>query len=168
MLYLAIDQHHKQLTVNLRDENGDILLRRQVSTQWDKVRKFFAELKDMAEKQNGFVAILEVCGFNDWLLKMLREYGCRETLLIQPTAQQNLKTDSRDANALGELLWTNRARLLSGKPVQNLRRVHPPKPEDAENRQLTELHKRLIANRTRTINRVHHLLHKHNLSQQQP
>lgn len=168
MLYLAIDQHHKQLTINLRDENGDILLRRQVSTQWEKVRKFFAELKELAENHGGFVAILEVCGFNDWLLKMLREYGCRETLLIQPTAQQNHKTDSRDANSLGELLWTNRARLLAGKPVQNLRRVHPPKTEDAENRQLTELYKRLIETRTRTINRVHHLLHKHNLSQQQP
>ena len=168
MLYLAIDQHHKQLTVNLRDENGDVLLRRQVSTQWEKVRKFFTELKEMAEKHDGFVAILEVCGFNDWLLKMLREYGCRDTLLIQPTTQQNLKTDFRDANALGELLWTNRSRLLSGKPVQNLRRVHPPQPIDAENRQLTELHKRLIDTRTRTINRVHHLLHKHNLSQEQP
>ena len=32
MLYLAIDQHSKQLTVNLRDEQGQILVRRQVST----------------------------------------------------------------------------------------------------------------------------------------
>jgi hypothetical protein len=28
MLYLAIDQHRKQLTVNLRNEQGDVLLKR--------------------------------------------------------------------------------------------------------------------------------------------
>ncbi len=33
MLYLAIDQHRKQLTVNLRNESGDVILKRQVSTQ---------------------------------------------------------------------------------------------------------------------------------------
>ena len=27
---------------------------------------------------------MEVCGFNDWLLKLLAEYGCRETVLVQP------------------------------------------------------------------------------------
>ncbi len=32
MLYLAIDQHRKQLTVNLRNEQGDVLVKRQVST----------------------------------------------------------------------------------------------------------------------------------------
>ena len=52
MLYLAIDQHRKQLTVNLRNESGDVLLKRQVST--------------------------------DWLIEMLKEYGCGELILIQP------------------------------------------------------------------------------------
>ena len=41
MLYVGIDQHRKQLTVSIRDESGDVVLRRQVSTQWDKVRAFF-------------------------------------------------------------------------------------------------------------------------------
>ena len=36
MLYLAIDQHSKQLTVNLRNEAGEVLLRRQVSTRRDE------------------------------------------------------------------------------------------------------------------------------------
>ena len=39
MLYLAIDQHRKQLTVNLRNEQGVVILKRQVSTQWPRVRK---------------------------------------------------------------------------------------------------------------------------------
>jgi hypothetical protein len=33
MLYVGIDQHRKQLTVNIRDESGNVLVRRQVSTQ---------------------------------------------------------------------------------------------------------------------------------------
>ena len=45
MLYLAIDQHRKQLTVNLRNESGDVLLKRQVSTQWLRVRKFLEEVQ---------------------------------------------------------------------------------------------------------------------------
>ncbi len=39
MLYLAIDQHRKQLTVNLRNEAGDVILKRQVSTEWMRVCK---------------------------------------------------------------------------------------------------------------------------------
>jgi hypothetical protein len=35
MLYLGIDQHARQITISLRDENGDVLQARQVSTQLD-------------------------------------------------------------------------------------------------------------------------------------
>jgi hypothetical protein len=42
----TIDQHRKQLTVNLRNEAGDVILKRQVSTQWPRVRAFFAELRE--------------------------------------------------------------------------------------------------------------------------
>ena len=45
MLYLGIDQHRKQLTVSVRNEAGDVILRRQVSTEWDRVRAFFDELR---------------------------------------------------------------------------------------------------------------------------
>jgi transposase len=41
MLYLGIDQHKSQLTMNLRADDGTVVLKRQVSTQWEKVRDFF-------------------------------------------------------------------------------------------------------------------------------
>src|SRR6516164_4435693 len=85
MHYLAIDQHARQLTVNLRDEEGNVVLRRQVSTQPAKVREFFAGLRDQYDPSGGYMTILEVCGFNDWLLALLQEYGCRETVLVQCT-----------------------------------------------------------------------------------
>jgi transposase len=100
MFYLGIDQHRKQLTVNLRNEEGDVVLKRQVSTQWDRVRKFFEELEQQAELEGGFMAIVELCGFNDWLLQMLALYGCCETVLIQPEKRSRKKTDRRDASAL--------------------------------------------------------------------
>lgn len=168
MLYLGIDQHRKQLTMNLRDEQGTILLRRQVSTTWAKVRAFFAELRNQAEPHGGFAAIVEVCGFNDWLLKMLAEYGCRELVVTQTERRSKRKTDRRDANALGELLWINRGRLADGGRLANLRRVRPASPSDVADRQLTALRKRLAENRTRTLNGIQHLLLKHNLQQECP
>jgi transposase len=54
-----------------------VLLKRQVSTQWPRVRGFLEEVQQRSASEEGFVAILEVCGFNDWLLKLLVEYGCR-------------------------------------------------------------------------------------------
>jgi hypothetical protein len=168
MLYLAIDQHRNQLTINLRNENGDVLERRQVSTDWAKVRKFFEDVRERAVANGGFVTILEICGFNDWLVKLLTEYGCQETVLVQPEKKDKHKTDRRDANTLGELLWTNRQRLLSANSLQNIRRVRLPSEEECANRQLTELRKKTADARTRTINRIHHLLHKHNLHQSCP
>jgi transposase len=168
MLYLAIDQHRKQLTVNLRNEAGDVVHTRQVSTQWERVREFMQDVQKRSVAEGGFVAIVEVCGFNDWFLKLLAEYGCQEIALVQPEKRTKNKTDRRDANALGELLWTNRQRLLTGKKLQNVRRIVPPSPRDAEDRQLTTVRHRLGRLRTRTINRVQHLLLKHNLQQECP
>jgi len=167
MLYLAIDQHRKQLTVCVRNEEGDVILRRQVSTEWGRVRAFFAGMSEEAGA-NGFVAILEVCGFNDWLVKLLAEYDCRELIVVQPEKRSKKKTDRRDAGALCEILWLNRQRLLAGKRVQGVRRVQLPSQEDGDARQVTELRQRLGQLRTRTINRVKHLLRKHNLEQECP
>jgi transposase len=98
----------------------------------------------------------------------LNEYGCSKVLLIQPEKRSKKKTDRRDANALCELLWVNRQRLWEGKRVQGVRCIPWPTEEEAEDRQLTEQRKRLGQLRTRSINRVKHLLRKHNLEQQCP
>ena len=168
MLYLAIDQHRKQLTVNLRNEKGDVLVRRQVSTEWNKVREFLDDVRRRSIRGGGFMAILEVCGFNDWLIKMLNEYDCKDIVLVHPTKRATKKTDFRDANALGELLWVNRKRLQDGKPVQNLKRVILPSETDAENRQLTAVRQRVTTLRTRTLNKIQKILLKHNLQQECP
>ena len=42
MLYLGIDLHSKQLTIRLRGADGEVLLRRQVSTRGQEPRLFLA------------------------------------------------------------------------------------------------------------------------------
>ena len=168
MLYLAIDQHRKQLTVNVRNQQGDVILKRQVSTEWKRVRQFLEDIEKQSNPEGGFVAILEVCGMNDWLLKLLDECDCVDTILIQPEKRSKKKTDRRDANALGEILWVNRERLLAGKKVQGIRRVQPPSEQDAEDRHVTWMRKRLGTLRTRTTNKIKYILRKHNLEQECP
>jgi transposase len=169
MLYLGIDQHRKQLTVNLRDEDGRVLIGRQSSTEWQRVRAFCDQVRQRAQTAGGFKAILEVCGFNDWLVKMLRdEFGCADVVLVQPASRSRKKTDKRDAAKLSELLWINRQRLERGEKPPGLRRVVLPTPEDAENRQLTALRNRLGQCRTKTLNKIQLILMRHNLQQECP
>jgi Transposase len=142
ILYLGIDQHAGQITISLRDESGDVLQARQVSTRPDKIQAFFQRLtRERLKAGESFVAVLEVCGFNDWLIRMLRDYRCHKVILIQPDDRKIRKTDRRDAAALSELLWINRDRLLHGKPVRGLRQVDIASSTDQENRRLTMLRK---------------------------
>jgi len=124
MLYLGIDQHARQITISLRDESGDVLQARQVSTEPERIHAFFGKLtQECARRGESFIAVLEVCGFNDWLIRLLRDDRCHQFILVQPEEQKKHKTDRRDAAALSELLWVNRERFLAGKPVRGLRRV---------------------------------------------
>ena len=69
MLYLGIDQHRNQLTVDLGNEQGELVKHRQVSTMPKQLEAFLSWLREVSESEGGFAAIVEVCGFNDYLLK---------------------------------------------------------------------------------------------------
>ena len=43
MFYLGIDQHAKQLTIDLGDEEANLVDHRQVSTEWKPLRRFLSE-----------------------------------------------------------------------------------------------------------------------------
>lgn len=117
MLFLGIDQHARQITISLRDENCDVLLARQVSPQPEKIHAFFQQLtRERVQNGEQFVAVVEVCGFNDWLIRMLYDYRCQKVILIQPEDRKKQKTDRRDAAALSELLRANRVRSCKASP----------------------------------------------------
>ena len=106
MFYLGIDQHAKQLTICLRDEQGEVVRQRQVSTKWEKFEEFFNKLSQRCQSEGGYVAIVEVCGFNDWLLERLPKYGCGEIVLVQPTGKPKRKT----AKHTGEVKPTSKVK----------------------------------------------------------
>lgn len=114
------------------------------------------------------MAIVEVCGFNDWLLERLTEAGCREVVLIHPGKRSKRKTDRRDAQALSELLWINRLRLADGERPQGLRRVVIPTRLEKQLRELTSIRQRTGKQRTRLINQIQGLLRRHNLGWESP
>ena len=77
MLYLGIDQHARQITISLRDDSGDVLQARQVSTRPEKLHEFFTKFtRERIADGESFIAVVEVCGFNDWLIRLLRDYRC--------------------------------------------------------------------------------------------
>ncbi len=89
MYYLGRDQHHRQITISLRNEEGTVIQRRQVSTQLEKTRAFLNELRRQSGEE-GFMAILEVCGFNDWLSRRVRLPGdCADS------SGQTMETEDR-------------------------------------------------------------------------
>jgi transposase len=169
MLYLGIDLHLKQMTVSLRREDGDVALRRQVSTRWPKLAEFREQLHQTLAADEKYVAVVEVCGFHDWLVRWLQQdERCQQALVVQPLGRSANKTDRRDANALSELLWVNRVRLLRGDRVQGVRSVLLPSVEQQADRHLTQLRARLVLRRTQTLNQIHKILRRHNLEWERP
>ncbi|MCL2743672.1 MAG: hypothetical protein FWE67_07460 [Planctomycetaceae bacterium] len=86
MLYLGIDLHKAQITINMRNENGDAIQTGQIRTDNDSINDFFAKLVKRAGKTRGFMAIFEVCGFHDWLYAKLKQCCCKEIVVIQPNS----------------------------------------------------------------------------------
>ncbi len=160
MLYVAIDQHAKQITVAIRNDQGEDVLKRQVSTRPEKINEFFDRVVAMDAE---FMAILESCGFNDWLIEELRKRSCREIVLIHPEKPSKKKTDRRDAHNLCDLLWLNRQRLAEGKPVHGLRRIYIATKQEQEDRQVTALRQGLGRRRTRVLNKIQRILHRYNM-----
>ncbi len=52
MFYLGIDQHARQLTVNLRDQNGDVRLRKQVSNESRNLIRLSPNCRPMTRTPN--------------------------------------------------------------------------------------------------------------------
>lgn len=55
MLYLGIDLHRKQMTVSLRNQAGDVLVRRQVSTRPKKVEEFLEQVHQLGTDDGGLL-----------------------------------------------------------------------------------------------------------------
>lgn len=168
MWYLGIDQHKRYLTICVRDEQGQVVLRRQVRTRWEDVDRFLRWLQEQTAACGGYLAVLEVCGFNQWLIQRLEQGGCRRVYVIAAPERARQKTDRRDAAKLSELLWINRDRIAAGQQLVHVKEVYQPTEAERADRQLTHLRYRLGRSRTRVKNRIKGILRRHNLEQDCP
>jgi transposase len=168
MLYVGIDLHKRSLAVCARNEQGDIVLRRQVSTQWGEMDRFLGALQEQARPEGGYLAVLEVCGFHDWLLKRLGQWGCSRAYVVAAPPRVRNKTDHRDAAKLSDLLWINRDRIAGGSRLIDLHVVYQPTEQEEHARQLTHLRCRLGQRQTSIKNQIHHVILRHNLAQECP
>lgn len=168
MLFMGIDQHKRHLTICVRDEQGEITLRRQVRTAWDQIDRFLESLQTSGLAPSDYVAVVEVCGFNGWLVKRLEQWGCRRVFVIGAPNRIRQKTDRRDAARLSELLWINRDRIASQQRLIHVSEVYRPTERAQYDRQLTHLRYRLGRSLTRTKNSIKGILRRHNLEQECP
>ena len=130
---------------------------------------FFSDItRRCAAADCGFWAIVEVCGFNDWLLEMLKNFRCARIVLVQPEETDRRKTDRRDAAKLSEQLWLFCDRIASGKHIDKLKIVGIPNSIRLQQRRLTTLRKDASKARGRSINQIKHLLRRHNLQHEMP
>ena len=161
MLYLAIDQHAKQITVCVRNEDGDTVLRRQVSTRHEKIQAFFSAVHRDGCPVHGNSGSL-------WFQRLVDSKSSENGAAVRscsfhPERPSKKKTDRRDAHKLADLLWINRERLAAGQTVHGLRRVYLVTQKEREDPQLTALRKTLGQRRTRTLNKIHRIINRHNM-----
>jgi len=168
MLFVGIDQHKRHLTICMRDEQGEVVLRRQVSTKWEAFDGFLESLQKRGSEPGDYVAVVEVCGFNGWLVKRLEQWGCRRVYVISAPDRIRQKTDRRDAARLSELLWINRDRIAAEQRLVQISEVYRPTEEEQYDRQLTHLRHRLGRALTRAKNSIKGILRRHNLEQECP
>jgi len=168
MLYVGIDQHKRHLTICVRNEQGNTVLRRQVKTGWLEVDRFLESLLERGRLDGGYFAVMEVCGFNDWLLKRLARWGCSQVYVIAAPPRLRNKTDRRDAAKLSELLWINRERIAAGDRLVEMRVVYQTNEQEEAARRLIHLRYRLGRERTRIKNCIGGLLRRYNLEHECP
>ena len=112
--------------------------------------------------------MVEVCGFNDWLLEMLKNFRCQRIVVVQPEDSDKRKTDRRDAAKLSELLWLYKDKIKNKEHIEKLKIVQTPSAVEQQLRRLTVLRKDARVQRTRAINKVRNILRKHNLQHDLP
>ena len=57
-------------------------MRRQVSTKWEEIDRFLVSLQERGLTPSDYVTVMELCGFNGWLVQRLEQWGCRRVFVI--------------------------------------------------------------------------------------
>jgi transposase len=133
----GIDLHKKESQIEIRSSDTGEITERRIPTS----RTAFAKLFGQRARTK---MVIESSTESEWVARCLEELG-HEVIVADPNfapmyayRNRKVKTDRRDANALCEILWVTRQRLLEGKRVQGVRCIRWPTEAEAADRQLTE------------------------------
>lgn len=156
MLYTGIDLHKRHSLLTTMNAQGDILSQQKVINQPDKLIEYFNKL-DNSLKGEQHQVLIEATFAWGWQADLL-EKSKIQVMLAHPQktkaiASARIKTDKVDSTVLADLLRTNF--------------VAPAHYTDASARDKQELLRsraRLVYTRSGLKNKVHSILHKHNLN----
>ena len=151
MYYTGIDLHRKTSFITTINESGQIVKKRNLINNEEKILQFFISLDDDTQ------VVIESTANWYWLYDLLTENGMdvviSNPLKTKAIASARIKNDKLDSHMLAQLL---RADLLSTVYVSS-----------RQNRQLKELlrhRSKLVRDTVRMKNRIHSIMAKNNLS----
>ncbi len=144
MVIIGCDLHtrYQQIAV-LEVETGEIRTQR-LEHETGEAKAFYAKL------QKPSLIGIEATGYTQWFERMVAEQGHElwvgDPAEIRARAVRRQKTDTRDAEHLLDLLWSNR-----------FPRVWVPTPEERDLRQLLKHRDKLVRMQTAVKNQLHFL-----------
>lgn len=147
--YIGVDLHKKTCFITIMDQAGKIKRQTEISTDTDKVAKFFAK------RQNARVVVESTM---NWIpfYENLESLGCNvvlsNPLQTKAIASARIKNDKVDSKILADLLRTN---LLPTAYIQ------PREIRDLK--ELVRQRVNYVEIRTRIKNKIHSVLFKNNL-----
>ena len=146
--YIGVDLHKKMCFVTVMDIAGKIKKQTEVSTDSDKVRKFFSRYK------NASVAVESTMNWMPFY-ENLESLGCRvvlsNPLQTKAIAAARVKNDKVDSRVLADLLRTNYLPTVY---------IQPRKIRDLK--ELVRERAHFVEMRTRIKNKIHSVLFKTN------
>ena len=144
MIIIGCDLHTRYQVIAVLDtETGEITTQR-LEHENREARTFYARLEE------GALVGIEATGCTQWFERLLAELGHElwvgDPAEIRARAVRRQKTDTRDAEHLLDLLYTNR-----------FPRIWVPRPEERDTRQLLKHRDKLVRMQTSVKNQLHFL-----------
>jgi len=152
MLNVGLDVHWSSSSVCILDENGKMVKQFTRRGGWDKM------LFDLANLQDRFRIVFEAsCGYGtlyDRLRRLTPDVLVAHPGRLRGIFQSKRKNDRIDAQHLAKLLY-----------LDEVPRVHVPRKQMRQWRQMIECRRRIIEKRTRTKNGIRSLLRGYGIRQ---
>lgn len=155
MLYSGIDLHKRHSVISTMNNKGELISQAKVKNRPNLLLQYFDKL-DNSFKDN-HKAVIEATFAWGWLADLLEDNKI-EVMLAHPQktkaiASARIKTDKVDADTLAHLLRSN---LVAP--------AHYTDKDRRDQQELLRTRARLVHTRTSLKNKIHSILHKHNLN----